>query len=343
MAKKKRLILRPEDRVIGVQSRDKRDLFAGCNEAGTPLFERNPHDFEKKHCNNCKNADCIRAKGAISPWQTRMAEQVDYLVNAPEFSDMSSQEHQVIADMGFESIRAKMERLELARIRQDWEIPDVPTDGIGAVASPDTTDQFDDAVKALAKVQGKTDPELGRPEATDQPAHFQGGDPEPGEPQTDSEYDYETQYPSSDGKSTYHVALTKGGSWSCECKGFKHVHKCKHLEEVRAWYDEQVALVEAEDRQKEVDAREEETRKRDAARSPQPAPTPPVRDPRIPVVEPLNTPMPQDGVMIGGGTGPPSTMQKRPPERAPRDPWDVSNDKVVEPGATVTMKGGKKS
>jgi hypothetical protein len=62
----------------------------------------------------------------------------------------------------------------------------------------------------------------------------------------------------------------------------------------------------------------------------------------VPVQTPMNTPMPQDGVMVGGGQAPPQTMRKRPPDRAPRDPWDIPSDKVVEPGATVTLKGGKK-
>lgn len=331
MAKKpKRLNLSPEDRVTGVQPREKRDLFAGCNEPGKPWFQRDDHVFIRTFCRVCKNADCIRARGAVSPWQTRMAEQVDYLINDPQFSDLSSEEHQAIAKMGFASIAEKMERLEIARHRQDWEIPEGPTDGFSKVASPDTTDQFDDAVKALAKAKGNPEPALERPDATEQPAHFDEGGEE-------SEHEYETQYPSSDGKSSYHVTLSRQGAWKCECDGYKNRQKCRHLDTVRAWYDDQVREAEEQER------REQERRAAQPPPQQQPPPQPPqAPDPRVPQQRPLNTPMPQNGVMVGGGAAPEQPMRQRPRERAPHDPWAIPTDKVVEPGAKVTVKGGKK-
>ena len=331
MAKPKRLKFSPGDRVTGVQPREKKDLFAGCNESGKEWFERDAHVFMHKHCRVCKNADCIRAKGAVSPWQTRMAEQVDYLINDPQFSDMSSEEHRSLARMGFDSIRQKMERLEVARQRQDWEIPEGPTDGFDKVASPDITDQFDDAVKALAKAKGNKEPELGRPEGTEQPAHFQEA---AAEPEPESEYEYETDFPSSDGESAYHVTFSKKGAWACACAGFKNRQKCRHLDTVRAWYDDQVSEA------KEQERREQERQTQPSR--PAPSETPPPPDPRVPQQRRLNTPMPQDGVMVGGEQAPSQAMRPRPRERDAPDPWAISNDKVVEPGATVTIKGGKK-
>jgi hypothetical protein len=337
MARKpKRLNITKDDRVVGLQDREKRDLFASCNEPGKPWFNRDDHEFMKSFCRICKNADCVRARGAVSPWHTRMAEQVDYLLNDPEFSDLTTSPHKDLAQMAFDDISQKALRLEVARQRQDWNIPDAPTDGVDKVAAPETTDQFDDAVRALAEAKGKKVPTLGRSEQPDSPAHFQQPDDPPAvapEPPAgeESEWEYDTRYPSSDGSRTYHVTLSKKGAWACECDGFVHRQKCKHLNTVRAWYEDQ--LVQAEE-QERLNA-EERARQEAARRS---APT---QDPRVPDSR-YNTPMPQGGVMIGGGMAPPDSRQAPPPE--PEDPWAPREDKatVVKPGAVVTLKGGKK-
>lgn len=328
MAKKpKRLHLTPEDRVLGVRPRSRRDLFSGCNEAGRPWFQRDPHEFEKIYCKHCKNSDCVRAKGGVSPWHTRMADQVDYLLNEPLFSDMSTDDHRQLATMAFSDIRQKMERLEVARIRQDWEIPK-PSADYDQVAPPDVTDQFDEAVRGLAEARGTKAPDLDPPTA-DGPAHFQAPPEE-----VESEYEYDTQYPSSDGTQTYLVALTKQGEWLCECGGFKHRKTCKHLSTVRAWYMDQL----------EQEKKAEQNTQVLAQRLPSPPPPAPVspRDPRVPVERPYNTPMPREGVMVGGGTPPERPSSQVPKSRAPRDPWTPTQDHVVSPGATVTVKGPKK-
>ena len=43
--KPKSLNILPEDRIVGMQAREKRDLLAGCNEPGKPWFNRNDHEF----------------------------------------------------------------------------------------------------------------------------------------------------------------------------------------------------------------------------------------------------------------------------------------------------------
>lgn len=330
--KPKRLKINPEDRVIGVRPREKRDLFAGCNEPGKEWFHPDAHVFMKTFCRICKNADCVRAKGAVSPWHTRMAEQVDYLLNDPELSDLTSEAHRKIAEQAFDDIGRKMMRLEIAKQRQDWEIPDDgPTDGFDKVAAPDTTDQFDEAVKKLARARGKEEPVLPKAGDDESPAHFQQQD----ESEEEGPYEYDTQYPSSDGKRTYHVALDKAGKWSCECEGFRYARKCKHLDAVRAWYNEQLLKAEQEEgAQKEAEAVAK-------AQASAPPTQQPARDPRVPPDQaPLNTPMPQGGVMIGGGMPPNQGHDRQSPTQ--HDPWAIPSTKVVKPGAQVTLKSTKK-
>lgn len=353
MARSKRLKLDPAaDRLVGVQPRKKLDLFAGCNEPGKEWFMPDAHAFMRAWCRHCKSPDCIRAGAGSGPWQARMQAQVDYLINDPQFSDLEKAEHKALAAMMFESLNAKAERLEIAARRQDWEIPETPSDGFDRLAEPETTSSFDEAVKELARAQGKKEPTLPVPDTAEGPTHFQQqeeeAEDEEGEAEEEEEDDdpeapeYETQFPSSDGKRRYHVMLSKQGRWSCACNGFKHVRKCKHIETVRAWYQEEFDRLEQEERAAKENARIEEFQRRQAPpQAPPPQARPPQPDPRVPTQRPLNTPMPTTGVMVGGGTPPPV-----PPTRAPReapDPWAPRQETIVEPGATVTLKPRKKS
>lgn len=337
--KPKSLKITKDDKVMGIVPREKRDLFRGCNEPGKAWFHKDDHVFMKTFCRVCKNADCIRAKGAVSPWETRMAEQVDYLLNDPEFSDLTSPEHIELTQMAFKDLSQKAMRLEIARQRQDWTIPDTPTDGVNKVSNPDTTDQFDDAVKKLAEAKGKKARDLKRPEQEESPAHFQRAEEEappaeepakaPPSAPAEEEWEYDTQYPSSDGSRTYHVTLSKKGEWACECGSFKHRGQCKHLETVRSWYEDQVAQA------------QERERKEAQRKATPPPPSSPPRDPRVPDNR-YNTPMPQDGVMVGGGEASPDPVQQRPTSREPVDPWSPKQDRVVKPGARIVLKSSKK-
>jgi len=61
-----------------------------------------------------------------------------------------------------------------------------------------------------------------------------------------------------------------------------------------------------------------------------------------------NTRVPKGGIMVGGSanelrqsTRPPNTSQTRPQQNQQNDPWAVPA-KVIKPGATISLKSGKK-
>ena len=52
----------------------KKDLFVGCNEKG-----EKEADFVSTFCNRCRNTECVRAGGASSAFDIRVATQVERL------------------------------------------------------------------------------------------------------------------------------------------------------------------------------------------------------------------------------------------------------------------------
>jgi hypothetical protein len=332
MAKRSKSLEVLNDALVGVKPYEKRDFFNGCNEPGKAWFQKDAHEFIRIYCRICRNRLCRRAQGARTPWQARMEDQVEYLINDPQFSDLASVEHRGIAEMAWKSLQQKAERLEIAARRQDWEIPDGPTDGFARVAEKEVTDTFDDAVKALAKAQGKKEPELPKSEGVEGPAHFSAepeAPPEPApEPEPEEEpapqssnVEYETMYPSSDGTTRYRVAL-EDGKWSCACKAFEVRQLCSHLNTVRSWYEEQLRM--------------------EAAREAEENQTPPATVHTNPSGRAVNTPMPNSGIMLGGEAAPAQQHMPRPKHQAPHDPWAPTNDRIVKPGAQVVL-GSKKN
>lgn len=184
------------DELVGIRPRVKRDFFAGCNEPGSSAYIAEPNAFMKVWCARCRRSECVRAKGYVAAWESRMEEQVDYLINAPRFSRVESKEHKALAGMSFASLDAKARRLEVAAKRQDWVVP--------------------------SKVENAEDAASVR-----EPTNVK------------SSVVYQTDYPSIDGRRRYHIELRTSGHWFCECAGFQHRKRCKHIAAVRAWYEDQ--------------------------------------------------------------------------------------------------------
>jgi hypothetical protein len=181
----------PDDRLVGIRAHKKKDLINGCNEPGTKWFTHNIGEFQKTICRICRNPECIRAGNSETPWHARMEQQPEYLINNPVFSDLSLPKHQELAKQVFDDLTQKAMRLEVARIRQDWEIPEGPTDGYERLAAKKANDDVADAIRELKKARGgepeeNTEPEAPEPEAPEPeaPKHFIESEttpePEPG-------------------------------------------------------------------------------------------------------------------------------------------------------------------
>jgi len=111
------------DRLVGLSKPPTRDLLDGCNDPRAAWHTKDPHDFDRVWCQNCKNTECVRSKGSKTPWVDRMLHQPDYLINDPIFSDLLSHAHRVLAEQDFSQRNVQAERLEIADQRQDWSIP----------------------------------------------------------------------------------------------------------------------------------------------------------------------------------------------------------------------------
>jgi len=310
----------PKDRVVGIRTHKKTDLLQGCNEPGQAWYTRDVGVFQKTFCRICRNDQCLRAQGATTPWHQRMENQPEYLLNNPVFSDLTSGKHKELAAQVFEDLTKKALRLELARVHQDWVVPpeeEGPTDGFDQLASKDASKGVEEAIRALGRAMGKDVPEPEPAPISEGPQHFQESqEPAP---------EYETLFPSSDGRTNYRVALTKG-KWSCVCKGFEYTSSCKHVDQVAGWY--------------------EGVRNLPPEPEPVPEPPKPVAAPppakKVQVAPPMayNTSVPSQGIVIGPGPIPQGPGPSQLPREA-QDPWAPRKDNVIQPGATVVLKPKK--
>jgi len=161
-----------------------KNLLDLCNDRGMA-----PQEFMHTFCRRCRNKECVNATWGLGRFDIRMMTQEDRLLINPNLVNDERPEFEHIQTMNFGNLLQKAMKLEISSQKNDWTIPDVPEVGLGdergTAAEEKTTSAVDDAVKQLAKLQGKPEPELPQvmnetermmlefaDEAEEQPDHF---------------------------------------------------------------------------------------------------------------------------------------------------------------------------
>lgn len=102
-------------------------------------FERRgiqvPSEQAAAICKACRNHSCQRAGRGFNSWVQRMAEQPEYLLNNPQFSDLSLEDHKQIFSIDFESLKQKVEKIVIngSSPSQGWESAVVKPDSVESI------------------------------------------------------------------------------------------------------------------------------------------------------------------------------------------------------------------
>lgn len=166
-----------------------RDLLRECMAStGVAQEEQSVEEFQQFFCRLCWNGQCVRAEQTDLPWERRMATQVERLLTNPHIAAEGDPRYANIRSMPFKDLFRDAVRLEIANQRGDWQIPVLPGDTdpgeeLETLATPQHTDQVDQAAKALAQALGKEAPELpkreaSKPEPEPEPEPEDSGPPE---------------------------------------------------------------------------------------------------------------------------------------------------------------------
>ena len=141
------------------------DLLQDCVQSvqGKMNQRVSPDMVTRDCCPYCHHPKCQRAGWADSKWQARMDTQEDYLLDNPNFSDLTLPSHMEVHDLDWSDIRRQAMKLEISRRRGDWTPVtdadlDGPTDGFIEVGSAASVNAVDQALAALAKKRGKPVP-----------------------------------------------------------------------------------------------------------------------------------------------------------------------------------------
>jgi len=137
------------------------DFLAECNAQGV-----SPKEFRQTFCTRCRNPECQLAEWGTSLMDKRVVLQEQRLLH-PQQADPRLPKYAHIQAADFQDMMREALRLEIADRRGDWEVPEIDTDGRVEVASTETTQAVDNAVRNLARAQGQSEPPLPEPVDTE--------------------------------------------------------------------------------------------------------------------------------------------------------------------------------
>jgi hypothetical protein len=341
------------------------DLWNTCYE-GEHRSKKSPEAFKKQFCDVCMNSGCRNSKGSTMSWSERMRTQAELLLHNPRFSDPNDPNFAAIRGMNFEDKLREALAIEVSIQKGDWSIPTEAEIGRAAAEMVGILPPsgFKDQTKLVDEVRTTgLDGQLNAPQV---PTPM-GGEPDEdewddvGPPPVDENgrrYLSETwtaelepdeavyaavdaPEPESwrirgDSGTIYEVSLTPAGEWGCTCPSREN--PCKHARYVAGRLK----------------------------RSPEPSTVPPTtsapkEEPPVPPRPPplpkgmsegapppayrpkdgqVNTRMPSEGVMVGGGSPtPPAPLQEA-------DPWAPPpakpKERIIPVGGRVILGGGNK-
>jgi len=125
------------------------NYLSDCNSGKLRI---DPKSFQQTWCVRCSRPDCDFAQFARddpmairqATWRERYFGDNQADLDVPAFAR--------IAAIDFPDLMRKAVRLEISERRGDWSVPEIEiTDGRVVQASPDTTDQVDEAVRRLGQ------------------------------------------------------------------------------------------------------------------------------------------------------------------------------------------------
>jgi len=147
------------------------DHLRECNSGELRI---DPKTFTTTWCVRCSQPGCDLAGFAKDDLMAaRNATWRDRFFNA-EQADIALPKFALIAKLDFPDMLAKAMRLEISEQKGDWSVPEIPiTDGRIVRADPDTAEQVDEAIRALAagphRHEEDEDDEFVAPEEYDEP------------------------------------------------------------------------------------------------------------------------------------------------------------------------------